>query len=164
MPHYHGIDYGMGSANVDPKTGIRFGVIPLHALGEFAPDEFEADYGDPTCPECGRLLDDYQCRACRTRWDADHCYPDEPIGSYLDEGGYKAELHSDGDVFVILSPYYTHAQYCSPCAPGACYLLSPVDPSGPRAYCLGHEWFDSGKAPYPVWRVADGKLVRPEKR
>lgn len=65
-------------------------------------------------------------------------------------------------MFILASPYFTHAQFCSPCAPGACYLLSPTDKTGPKAYCLNHDWFEGDKAPYPVWEVATGKLVKPK--
>lgn len=47
-----GIDYGMGQANVDGKTGIRFGVISQHALGDWWYEDSEAQYGDAQCPEC----------------------------------------------------------------------------------------------------------------
>ena len=48
-----GIDYGMGTTNVDKQTGIRFGVIAMHELNEWAHESFEADYGSPCCPKCG---------------------------------------------------------------------------------------------------------------
>ena len=35
---------------------------------------------------------------------------------------------------------------------------------GVRAFCFGHDWFEEGKAPYPVFSVATGKRVRPEKK
>src|SRR6185436_8738453 len=49
-----GIDYSpVGSTvNRDPSTGIRYGIIPLGQLGEFAHESFENRY-DPTCPHCG---------------------------------------------------------------------------------------------------------------
>ncbi len=31
-----GIDYGMGQTNIDKANGIRFGVIPMNDLTEFA--------------------------------------------------------------------------------------------------------------------------------
>jgi hypothetical protein len=33
---------------------------------------------------------------------------------------------------------------------------------GVRTYCLGHDWFEDGKAPYPVYRVDNGELVLPD--
>lgn len=173
----HGIDYGLGEANVG-ENGIRYGVIPMNALGEFAHEDFEDSYGPPTCGRCGcdaveyddekhdyceqeAGCSDYACEHCERVFDSSNAYPDEPLGSYLNDGEYRAERHSDEEVFVLSSPYYTHAQFCSPCAPGACYLLNPVDKTGPKAYCFGHEWFEKGKAPYPVFRVSDGTLVKP---
>jgi hypothetical protein len=180
MASNHGIDYGAGTTNVG-KGGIRFGVIPMHALSPYAHEDFEGDYGPATCGQCGnpaveydderhgeypeiRGCSDFACETCERVISSDDAYGDEPIGSHHDADGIKAELHSDGDVFVLESPYYTHAQYCSPCAPGACYLLSPTDKGGPRCYCLPHDWFEGGKAPYPVWRILDGTLVKPERK
>lgn len=163
----HGIDYGMGQTNLNRETGIRFGVIPMNDLNEWAWEDFEADYPDPECPECG--LDchasesrDYACPGCGKCFWSHDVLPDEPSGWSLDDGQYKAEVHSDGDCFIIRSPYYTHAQFCSPCAPGACYLRNPTDESGPRAYCFGHDWFEGGQAPYPVYCVTTGLPVEPE--
>lgn len=181
----YGIDYGMGTANVDCANGIRFGVVPMNALSCFAWESLESDYGPPHCPKCGNEAEDatadgsaaperedyetargacgdYACDDCEYLFDSEDAFGDEAIGHTLDEDGYKGTVDSSGDLFILESPFYTHAQYCSPCAPGACYLLNPTDKGGPRAYCLSHDWYESGKAPYPVFRVADGSLVRPE--
>jgi hypothetical protein len=184
-----GIDYGMGKTNLDPKTGIRFGVIPVNALGQAWHDESEADYGKPTCPECegevldpsaegvdsdakhhtGHGCDDWYCPECKHMLDSSECYPEQPHAWTLDEGedGLRASMSGyDGvDVFVMSSPYFTRATYCSPCAPGACYLLSP-NGNGDKAYCFGHDWFghdwfEDGKAPYPVFLVASGEEIKP---
>lgn len=136
---YPGIDYGRGLTNVDTKTGIRYGVIPHHAVGdawyEDSVPQYEHNNGDEDC---------------------------EPM-SYLYTGdGYIAEQGHEGcDIFVTMSPYYTYAQHCSPCAPGACYLLNPIDNAndGNRCYCFGHDWFESGKAPYRVFLVETNEEV-----
>lgn len=86
--------------------------------------------------------------------------------------GYKLTNCLRSDVMVLASPYFTYAQFCSPCVPGACNLDSPLDviasdglpmPSSlvmhDRCYCLGHDWFEGGKAPYPVYSVETGELV-----
>jgi hypothetical protein len=93
--------------------------------------------------------------------------------------GYKLANCLQSDVMVLASPYFTYAQFCSPCVPGACNLDSPlVTPPdwitggegferdwqairGNRCYCLGHDYFEGNKAPYPVYSVATGKLVNP---
>jgi hypothetical protein len=176
---YHGIDYGHGTTNVDRATGIRFGVISMHDLEEWASEGFEPQYGNASCPYCGNEAaasdegegdrDDYEeihrgrefaCDSCRVKFDGQDAFPEEPHGYTLD-GEYKAEWHNDGDVFVLSSPYYTHAAFCSPCAPGACHLSSPHE-GGERCYCFGHDWFEGNKAPYPVFRVSDGSPVAPE--
>lgn len=179
MPNDHGIDYGMGTTNVDRDTGIRFGVINMNALNEWAWESVEADYGPPTCGHCGCEVDewdsekhdayvgggsDYACEGCELCFVADECYGDEPIGHTLDDGDYQGTVDSSSDLFLTKSPYYTHAQFCSPCAPGACYLEHPTGTSGPKAYCLGHDWFEGGRAAYTVYRVADGSVVPPDSK
>jgi hypothetical protein len=170
-----GIDYGLGQTNIDHKTGIRYGVIGSHALMPEALDDFEPDYGDPSCPGCGVAAveydddkhseyrdvgssDDYACEDCQIRFSSDNAFPEEPLANILDDGEYKAEMGEDGDVFVTQSPYFTLCGYCSPCAPGAGYLTNKAEDC--KAYCLGHDWFE-GQAPYTVYRVEDDSIVTP---
>lgn len=174
-----GIDYsGPGStANRDPETNIRYGIISLNDLAHWALDDFEADYGEPCCGHCGGDMEeyddekhgeydstgccDYACEHCEKAFGSDESYRDEPIGHALDDGEYRCELDSSNDVWVYRSPYYTRAGFCSPCAPGACSLSNPC-PDGERAYCFGHDWFEDGHAPYPVYDVGTGGAVVPE--
>jgi endogenous inhibitor of DNA gyrase (YacG/DUF329 family) len=170
-----GIDYSMGQSNVDKATGIHFGVISLHSISPEAWDLVEYDYGDPTCPMCnGPAVEydeskhaglvefgyagEYTCESCKIALSADVVFADEPIGFKYERDGYKLADCLDSDMFVALSPYYTFAQYCSPCVPGAGNLDIPC-PDGPKTYCLDHEWFESGKAPYTVFRVIDNTKV-----
>lgn len=186
MNENYGIDYGMGTTNISPN-GIRYGVINVNDLAHWVWDEFEPDYGEPTCPQCGNTVveeseiadtsgygnyshfqkysyADYVCTHCEIVLGSDDVYGEEPIGWSHNKDGYCLTMSGgDNDIFVLQSPYYTHAQYCSPCAPGACHLGHPVDENGPRCYCLGHEWFEDGKAPYTVFNVADGSIVLPRK-
>lgn len=94
--------------------------------------------------------------------------------SYCDNGerdwlyeseGYKLTNCLSTDVMVLASPFFTYAQYCSPCVPGACNLDSPLElpwhNGANKAYCLGHDYFEGGRAPYPVYSVATGELVAP---
>lgn len=183
-----GIDYGLGQTNVDKATGIRYGVINQHEVLQAWADSSEADYGPPTCGKCGNeavLVSDpsvpdldelvgtdsewddedggeYACLNCERTFDGDDAYGDEPFGFNLDDGEYKATSGQDGDIFILSSPYFTRAAFCSPCAPGACYLMS-ADEDGERAYCFGHDWFEDNVAPYPVYSVATGELVNPER-
>lgn len=182
-----GIDYGMGMSNVDRATGIRYGCISQHSLcQESLNNSMEPDYGDPRCPECGgtvlsaddvkhralwtRRMDrddtrgcfDYACLACRKGWDSGECFPEDAVDWTIDGGiEYDIQTCLDSDLIVTRSPYYTHAAFCSPCVPGAGSLDSPIE-GGVKAYALGHEWFESNLAPYPVFRVSDDSVVAAE--
>ena len=208
---YKGIDYGLGTANIDRETGIRYGVISRHTVGQEWYDHAEADYGEPTCPKCGNepnsrsdfdyhaecgvyfcpdcskvwypmeldegfcpecngkcnLIEfegersEYACYACAYLFDSDEAYSDEPLGWNYDGNGYTLSDCLDNDIFVLKSPYYTFAQFCSPCVPGAGNLDNP-DPDGVKCYCLGHEWFEEEKASYPVYQVSDDILINPK--
>lgn len=170
---YAGIDYSLGQANIDLNNGIRYGVISQHSVGERWYEVAEPEYPEPSeaeCPECECCFsvpdgtewgNEVTCQECGEVFELE--FPDfnEPIGwSYADDE-YTLQDCLDNDVFVLKSPYYTHAQFCSPCVPGAGNLDTPV-PEGPRSYCLGHDWFEGDKAPYPVFRVSDDSPVYPE--
>jgi hypothetical protein len=164
-----GIDYGNGLTNRHSETGIRFGVIPQNEVGQAWYDSSEAYYGKPHCPKCGNELpeDFSDGDACEcgheVKWMGEECLPDSPLSFSYEQEGYAAECGDDGDIFIVKSPFFTYAQFCSPCAPGACYLLNPLDePSEDnKCYCFGHDWFEDGKAPYPVYSVETGTLVKP---
>lgn len=105
-----------------------------------------------------------------------------------EKDGYTLANCLQSDVLVSKSPYFTYAQFCSPCVPGAGNLDRPqhnpesiawdedrtIDPSAPkenyiemtgeesgwpRVFCLGHSFFENNKAPYPVFSVSTGKRV-----
>lgn len=184
--NYSGIDYGFGRTNIDTKTGIRYGVIHHHEVLQAWANSSEADYGPPHCPKCGNQADepsafgesfegecdddythekyecdDYVCVDCKHFFGSESAFGDEPLGFYVDDGEYQAHQSGDDcDIMVFKSPYFTRAQFCSPCAPGAGHLGNPC-PTGPKTYCFGHDWFDEGQAPYPIYDVATGELIPP---
>lgn len=183
MSNYIGIDYGMGRTNRDPENGIRYGVISQNSIAADAFDlDMEPDYGEPHCPECGneiadatednrsfygQFMDhgcaDYACDHCQLTIDSSDCFPEEPIGwTYTRDQNYSIQNCLDSDLMILKSPFYTFAQFCSPCVPGAGNLDSPM-PEGIKTYCFGHDWFEEGKAPYPVYRVADDSPVGADK-
>ena len=137
-----GIDYGFGRTNIDHKTGIRFGVLSQNECLQAWADSSEPKYYD--C-ECGD--EDCDCM--------DGC---DPACFLLEDAEYFAICGEDGDIFIERSPYYTLCEYCSPCAPGAGYLMSPGDV---RAYCFGHDFFEGETAPYKVYSVETGEEVTP---
>jgi hypothetical protein len=93
----------------------------------------------------------------------------------MDYSDNEYTLHVSGDnfgIFVMRSPYYTYCRGCSPCAPGAGDLDSPMTSyDGPistnydKALCLAPDWFDkeeseySRKIPYRVFRVDNDQEV-----
>jgi hypothetical protein len=171
-----GIDYGMGTTNVDHVTGIRYGVISQHDVLQAWADSSEPQYGEPTCPKCGgdvvdsccvnndgdrwpRLYsngcEDYACESCEVYLDSSDVYGEEPIGFTFEDDGYLCENCLDSDIIILKSPFYTFAPFCSPCVPGAGNLNDADGPrsGGVKTYCFGHDWFEDCKEPYPVYRV-----------
>lgn len=160
----YGIDYSCGAKDVnrDPENGIRFGVISIHEVTQAWCEDAEPIYPevdvDENDPEYDYIMDQIEASA----W-------------VYNEDGYRCTQNVDDcDIFVECSPFFTYAEFCSPCAPGAVYLKNPIipenvpsDASGVdldnnKGYCLGHAWFVDGKAPYPVYSVETGKLVEPK--
>lgn len=183
MTSNKGINYaGFTNTNRDNKTGIRYGVISQNEVLQAWADSSEPDYGDPTCPKCGNKAKpckrrdyrtyeyakhecaDFVCTGCKYVFGSESAYGDEPNGWAYESNGYSATCGEDGDIFILKSPYFTYAQFCSPCAPGACYLMNSLDApcEDNKAYCFGHDWFDGNKAPYPVMSVKTGLPVQPE--
>ena len=155
--NYEGIDYSMGLPmkngkipNINRETGIRYGVIHQNEVLQAWADSSEPEY---PCDECEFEMGDDDCSSCEC----------EAIAWNVDDGEYLASSGSDGDIMILKSPFFTYAQFCSPCAPGACYLMNPLDHESKnnRAYCFGHDWFEDGHAPYDVFDVATGKRVNP---
>lgn len=174
------IDYGMGLTNIDNDTGIRYGVISMHEVSQAWCDSSEANYGEPHCPKCGNeavAIDDesvpdidgndewedagrdHACVNCCWSFESDVAYGDDPQSHTIEDEEYAAsQSGDDSDIFILKAPYYTLCEYCSPCAPGAGYLLNE---GTVKAYCFGHDWFEDGKAPYKVYSVATGLEVLP---
>lgn len=181
MPNSRGIDYsGRGATcNRDSETGIRYGIISAHSI-PYLWESVESVY-TARCPECGAELsaeelgalevsesDSPPCPTCEKPiegfHDGDVIYGEEPDANIIkpeDNDGISGFVDSSMDVWVCLSPFYTRASFCSPCAPGAISLGSPCA-EGEQAYCFPHTWFEGGSAPYPVYRVSDDEQVKPE--
>ena len=189
--NYAGIDYGLGKINIDENTGIRYGVIHQNEVLQSWADSSEAIY-PWTCGYCGNDLTsepwEYpaHCDHCNRELTEDDFDMQEPAGFEYNQDGYVCSQSADDtDIFIIKSPFYTYAGYCSPCAPGAGYLMNwykinknltekdlnnipaiweqyknSAEHAGfPKVYCLHHDFFDNGKAPYPVFSVETGELI-----
>ena len=104
---------------------------------------------------------EYACIQCKYVFGSESAMPEEPYSFSYDQDGYACEQgHDDWDIFILKSPYYTWCQYCSPCAPGAGYVMNWMEPGkGIKAYCFDGSWFEHNKAPYPVYRVDTDELV-----
>lgn len=170
------IDYGLGRVNIDRATGTRYGVIPLNDLASHAWDEIQShgtdeDWEDFTeqlksdlASAIGSVIKDYSSLdpkelASDLFDDLDLGY--ESTGDYTrysySKDGTELQVCSDGDIFVLKSPYFAMASYCSPCAPGAGHLRTEGDV---KTYCLGPEWFDSEHPmPYQCFAVTDCQEV-----
>ena len=154
--NYTGINYGKYPMengklpNVDDSTNIRYGIIPVNSVCQVWCDSSEPDY---------------PCRGCDYEQGSNECSNAycEPVGYFVKDSEYKAFCDDYGDIFITKSLYYTYAQFCSPCAPGACYLLNTVsgENTDNKCYCFGQDWFDDEiePCPYPVYEVATGKCI-----
>lgn len=187
--NYTGIDYGLGQTNKNIETGIRFGVIPSDQCNPDATEDIwqngtdldYEDYIEQVKAGLRSALADYfsdhkwsdekQSKLDQATEDAFEAISDrlndnyEGTGDYTrmryEQDGYVLQTDSGGDLWVFKSPYFTYAQFCSPCAPGACYLTSPLDEPNEnnKCYCLGPDWFEDDKAPYPVYSIETGKAL-----
>ena len=175
---YAGIDYGLGKSNVDLETRIRYGMIRQHSLDSDALQEvYEGeDMGftdqrdalidelartiKATVEDYGRITDDEARECAEEIADGIEWGDTDNSGPYVyDSEVLKLQTTNDnGDLWVFKSPFYTHTQFCSPCVPGA-GNLDTYCVDGPKTYCLSHDWFEAGIAPYPVYSVATGKEV-----
>ncbi len=165
--NYAGIDYGFGKTNIDLENSVRYGIMPQNEVLQAWCDDSEAHY-IYMCSECGTdikesLLSE-KCPQCKHEFDHDEWDMIEPASfSYDSEGCIMQQSQDDSDIFIIKSKYFTYAQFCSPCAPGAGYLMSPLDHKSDinKTYCLDHSWFESGRAPYKVYSIETGEEVKP---
>lgn len=124
--------------------------------------KYRANYKRLRDRGCG----DYACDDCKILFDGEDAFGGEPCGITFNEDGYSLNEDSSGDLWVFKSPYFTYAQFCSPCAPGACYLRNPLDEpcESNKCFCLHHDWYENGVAPYPVCSMATGRLIKAEKK
>lgn len=200
---YPGIDYGKyTNINRNPETGIHYGVISRNSVIDCGQEVFERGdnlsfkaWQDEVKKDIRRALDDYFSDhkfgdrktsplddAVENAFDAiedglNDRYQEDSDDYKYEHDGYVITTCLDNDFMVIKSPFYTYAQFCSPCAPGAGNLDSPFKSSvgNPdwseelkleaekagfkKVYCLGRDWFDGGVSPYPIFSVETNELA-----
>ncbi len=166
-----GIDYGNRKTNID-DNGLRYGVIHQNEVLQAWADDSEATYQDEiVCSHCNDMIkyeDVEHCQSCNEDITMDIEMLEPDYFEYIKDGYKCHQSQDDPDIFIEKSPYFTYAQFCSPCAPGAIYLTSFISDYDPvtkeenvnnKGYCFGHDWFEAGSAPYPVYCVKTGKRV-----
>ena len=154
-------------SNTDPKTGIRYGVIPLRDLEPwFAYEKFYDNSENLAIKEVetelNEIFDTIKEFTKERNIDKDveienlkdsikedlfEFWDESEDSRVYDHEGYRMQL-IDGDLFITESPFVTFGPLCSPCAPGAVDLPSADGKHGFAAYCLPNDFFENGKAPY----------------
>jgi len=128
----------MTISNVNPDSGIRYGIVSLNSLAEWVFDEFF---------QFGRNL---SYESALLEWVAEDGDEDADEFEYeSDEDTYELET-PDGlklglstlggayNVWVFESPYIANHAICSPCCPNAGDINTPGDFP---CYTLPPEWF-----------------------
>lgn len=164
----------MLTMNMNVETGIHYGVIPKNDLFNCAEEFFDhaedIDYTnnlkeikenikssiedfmfDDNVKEILELVEEHF---------NENYQGDCALMRYEKDGFIIKSSNDDCDLFIIKSPYFTLAPFCSPCAMNACYLRDGVkegeEPKGAKAYCLPEDWFsEENPCPYKYWEVKD---------
>ena len=173
--NYAGINYASGlNTNKNSETGIRYGVISQHSLMPEALDDIFTQgrdlsyegYIEEINKNLRSVLSNYFSDWAMKSKDVPSnldCAVENAFNAISDDIGYQSdspkmlyesqdysiETCSDNDLIVTKSPYFTYAQFCSPCVPGAFNLDSPLEQeeSDNKCYCLGSDWFGRGESP-----------------
>jgi len=168
-----GINYDRSNQyNIDKTTNIRYGVIHQNdvpfwcELSEPFYHKTEAEKELEKIESLEDITEEQELRSkiLREQIEEENQFI-EPSSFIIDNSDYQAECVDNVDIFIMKSRFYTYAKFCSPCAPGACYLkdYTPVDEvtrDMDKCYCFGLEMFDDTfPCPYPIWEIATDKLI-----
>ncbi len=141
------------SVNVNPDTGIRFGIIANNNLNDWVYEEIiqtgtdifweeaEADLRESLNAEGfagDELEEEFEHRLESL---SDNWYCDEPIHAFDIDGvkGHTTYLGGALMIWVFESPHTTTAKLCSPCVPN-CGDLDNLDSNGEVCYDVPPEW------------------------
>lgn len=166
--------------NYDEKNGISYGVISPHNISS---EVLNNIYDQGTDPHYESAKEEFtnDLKTVLDRYGFSIGQIDEVLSPAVDifnesfdsscgdgqcdysDKEYALRVSGDNfGIFVIKSPYYTYCRKCSPCAPGAGDLNTPLNiddievmDNYDRAYCLDKSYFDDeyAKIPYRVFRV-----------
>lgn len=148
-------------ANINPETGIRYGIVAADSLDPDVVNELQMSGKDLHYEEAKSELWDAIKRVCEDYMgdrDSDDVADqavermsedwsdDEPVHSF-DLQGVKGQTTWLGGALMVWcfeSPHTGVFQLCSPCVPGACDLDSPVNPLretiGHIGYTVPDDW------------------------
>lgn len=162
--------------NIDPKTGIHYGVIRKNDLFNCAEEFYEratdltyeleennlknvieTGLGGMLNEEHVKEIVDIAVKLLREEYEGDCA-----VLLYEQDGFKLYASNDDTDLMVLKSPYYTYAKKCSPCAPNAGDLSAAVKSKDEiksdmvKTYCLPADWFDEEEGcPYEYWEVEE---------
>lgn len=144
------------SANVNPETGIRYGILAAHNIDQDWLWDMQNHGRDVHFEEAKAELWASIKRVCKDYMrDGDSDFvadqaveclgenweDDEPVYEFELQGvkGRTTWLGGAQMVWVFESPFTDTFKLCSPCIPGACDLNSP-NPDGYVGYTVPPEW------------------------
>lgn len=142
--------------NVNPETGIRYGIVAAHSLDPEIIDQMQREGTDVHYEEAKSDLWDAIKRTCSDSMSdrdsddvadlaveriSDHWQDDEPTHEFELQGveGRTTWLGGALLVWIFHSPFTDRFDLCSPCLPGACDLDSP-NPDGYVGYTIPEDW------------------------
>jgi hypothetical protein len=132
-------------SNINPDTGIRYGVISLNSLNDYVFDEFFyngrnltferalQDFKDENSDATDDDIDD-----AMQYWECDECE------YYLEIEGMKLGITYLGGaamVWIYESPHTANVKLCSPCVPNAGDLDNKIA-DGFICYDLPADWYN----------------------
>ncbi len=109
---------------MNPKTGIRYGVISANDIDPDFLNDFEYIYEDMFCEECGEKLSDVICDNCETK-NLEYGNNEALYSRYTQEGLVAEHNFNTNYVTVLKSRSIFKTRLCSPCYPNAGDLSSP---------------------------------------
>lgn len=166
------LDVGTTGTEDDKRAAFSsiLGDISRRSL-DLIDDLMEIEYGEGAVEEAWDIIQDAF---------NDHYHCEDPDWLY-EHDGYKATNCLNFDVMLLASKFFTFAQFCSPCVPGAGNLDHPFTgkavPHGyykgwaeqfqfeaeqngfAKCFCWSHDWFEGGRAPYAVFEVGTNKFI-----